>query len=94
MKPSAPKYLLDIIETWPSQFSTRLKAREPDLAEKWIYESNREKILGEKGQVLSDVREYLRSCIEVGVRGWGNVEAGKGKWTKIVEKSLKMLECL
>jgi hypothetical protein len=92
--PNAPKHLLDIIDTWPSQFFTRLKAKEPNLAEKWMYESNREKILGEEGQALSDVREYLRSCIEVGVRGWGNVEAGKGKWMKIVEERLKILECL
>ncbi len=50
-------------------------------------------MLGREGKALSDVREYLRSCLEVGVRQWGNVEAGKGAWKDVIENRLRVLEC-
>lgn len=89
-----PSSAPDIMSAWPTQFLERLEARNPAVAEKWAYESDRDKVLGKEGQALSDVREYLRSCLEVGVRGWGNVELGKGKWREVVENRLTTLGCL
>ncbi|KAK0190313.1 kinase-like domain-containing protein [Armillaria mellea] len=89
--PSADK--LRLLDGWPEQFLSRLKAASPSVYNQWVWESDPEQVLGREGKALSDVREYLRSCLEVGVRQWGNVEAGKGAWKDVVENRLRVLEC-
>ncbi|KAK0499438.1 kinase-like domain-containing protein [Armillaria luteobubalina] len=89
--PSADK--LRLLNEWPEQFLSRLKAASPSVYNQWVWESDPEQVLGREGKALSDVREYLRSCLEVGVRQWGNVEAGKGAWKDVVETRLRELEC-
>ena len=81
------------MDGWPEQFLSRLKAASPSVYNQWVWESDPEQVLGREGKALSDVREYLRSCLEVGVRQWGNVEAGKGAWKDVVENRLRVLEC-
>lgn len=93
-EPKLPQEVLDILNSWPDRFNTRLAEQSPYIAEQWSYASNRDNVLGPKGNALSDIREFLRSCLEVGVRGWGNVEKGKDEWKIVVEDNLKILGCM
>lgn len=86
-----PPIAQTIIDTWPSEFLTRLKAKDEKVHDDWVYESDKRKVLGEKGVALADLREFLRSCVEVGVRDWGNVEKAKGDWTEKVQDCLRTL---
>lgn len=92
--PAPPQTHLDIMESWPAEFVRRLEIRAPAIAAAWAYESDPDRVLGSEGRALSDLREFLRSCLEVGVRGWGNVEMGKGAWRMVVEEKLKVVGCL
>lgn len=76
-------------ESWPERWARLLKLRSPQVYDEFIKEA----VLSEKGQRLKDVREFLRGCVEVGVRGWGNLEAAKGAWVVKVEEALGALEC-
>lgn len=93
-QPKLPQDVLDVLSSWPDLFNARLTERSPSIAKQWIYASDREKVLGPKGNALSDIRKFLRSCLEVGVRGWGAVEKGKGAWRIVVEDNLKILGCM
>lgn len=64
------------------------------VSDRWMMYSDKHHVLRRKGMALSDVRECLRACIEVGVRDWGNVEKAKGEWRETVEKGLAELGCL
>lgn len=91
--PSSPA-AQHLLTTWPAQFESLLEARAPLTFARWKVETDLEAVLGKEGQALSDVREFLRSCVEVGVRGWGNVEKGKGEWRDVVQDRLRVLGCL
>jgi hypothetical protein len=93
---SAPEYdrAQEIIKTWPARFTELLRVESPRLADVWIRGSDRDAVLGREGNALSDLREFLRSCLEVGVRAWGNVEAARGSWREAVEESLILLGCM
>ncbi|KAJ6491415.1 phosphotransferase enzyme family-domain-containing protein [Mycena vitilis] len=89
--PAHPAHTQTLIDTWQSTFQARLAAREPAIAAQWAAEMDRDAVLGVEGQALSDLREYLRSCLEVGVRGVGRVEAARGTWKDVVVGSLRTL---
>jgi hypothetical protein len=93
---TAPEYgrAQEIIKTWPSRFSKLLRAESPEAADLWTGATDRDIVLGPEGNALSDLREFLRSCLEVSVRGWGNVEAAKGRWREVVESRLQALGCM
>lgn len=76
-------------DAWPERFAQLLEGRSPQVYE----EFRKEEVLSEEGRHLKDMREYLRSCIEVGVRGWGNLESAKGVWVWKVEGAIKALGC-
>lgn len=76
-------------DAWPERFAQLLESRSPQVYD----EFRKEEVLNEEGRHLKDVREYLRSCIEVGVRGWGNLESAKGVWVWKVEGAIKALGC-
>lgn len=78
------------IDTWADKFNTLLRERSSEVADALEKEST---LHTEEGKQLKNVREFLRSCIEVGVRGWGNVDAGKGSWLKVVVDGLTALGC-
>lgn len=80
-----------ILTDWPSAFYALLETRAPETYRQYKHESSKESVLGMEGTSLSNLREYLRSCLEVGVRGWGNVDAARGSWKEIVERSLEEL---
>ncbi|KAJ6590412.1 kinase-like domain-containing protein [Mycena vulgaris] len=80
-----------IIDTWEAEFLSRLGERAPEIAATWARETDLDAVLGVEGQALSKIREYLRSCLEVGVRGVGRVEMARGAWKEVVEKNLKTL---
>ncbi|KAJ7201633.1 phosphotransferase enzyme family-domain-containing protein [Mycena pura] len=80
-----------VIDTWEGEFQARLAKRAPDIAAAWRQEADRDAVLGLEGNALSDIREYLRACLEVGVRGVGRVEKARGDWKKVVEQSLTTL---
>ncbi|KAJ7717305.1 kinase-like domain-containing protein [Mycena maculata] len=80
-----------MIDTWEAEFLSRLAERAPAIAATWTHERNRDVVLGVEGEALSNLREYLRSCLEVGVRGVGRVEMARGPWKKVVQDSLKIL---
>ncbi|KAF7348476.1 APH domain-containing protein [Mycena venus] len=87
-----------LIDTWEGEFSTRLAARAPEIGAQWVREMDRAAVLGVEGEALSDLREYLRSCLEIGVRGeevWGQakMETAKGTYRDVVVASLKTLGC-
>jgi len=61
------------------------------VAEEWAYEHDFDKVLGAEGKALRELREYLRSCLEVGVRNEGNVELGRTTWKGVVVDRLGLL---
>jgi hypothetical protein len=93
---TAPEYdrAQETIKTWPSRFSELLRAESSEAADLWTSATDRDNVLGPEGNALSDLREFLRSCLEVGVRGWGSVEAAKGRWREVVESRLQALGCM
>ncbi|KAJ6571950.1 kinase-like domain-containing protein [Mycena capillaripes] len=91
--PASPAHTQTLIDTWEAEFQARLGQRAPDIAAQWAAETDREGVLGAEGQALSDLREYLRSCLEVGVRGVGRVEMARGVWKEVVVRSLGTLGC-
>jgi hypothetical protein len=80
-----------IVDSWPARFAALLEARDPVVAAAWTRNSDEEQVLGAKGKALSTLREYLRSCLEVAVRGWGNLDTAKAQWLPVVEESLEEL---
>lgn len=58
------------------------------MAAEWKRGWDRQRVLGREGLALSDVREFTRSCLVVGVRGWGRTESGEGEWLEIVRSRL------
>ncbi|KAJ7637013.1 kinase-like domain-containing protein [Roridomyces roridus] len=80
------------LDSWEDEFLARLRVRAPEIAETWVHERDRSAVLGIKGQALSNLREYLRGCLEVGVRRVGRVEMAQGAWKKVVVDSLLVLE--
>ncbi|KAK7059596.1 APH domain-containing protein [Favolaschia claudopus] len=95
---SRPSSTQRMIDTWEAEFSTRLAIRSPEIAAKWAQESDRGSVLGVEGEALSDLREYLRSCLEIGVRGeevWGSAKMKTAQTTykDVVVHSLKTLGC-
>ncbi|KAF7323673.1 APH domain-containing protein [Mycena kentingensis (nom. inval.)] len=80
-----------LVETWPGEFQARLERRAPEIAATWARETDRDAVLGLEGNALSDIREYLRACLEVGVRGVGRVSLAKSTWMEVVEKNLRTL---
>lgn len=82
-----------ILSTWPTLFSSLLHTRSPSTFAAYTRESTTLDAIPE-GKALKDVREYLRSCIEVGVRGWGtNVGRAKSEWVGMVEEALERMGC-
>ncbi|KAJ7802432.1 hypothetical protein B0H14DRAFT_2892361 [Mycena olivaceomarginata] len=95
---SRPPNTQELIDTWEAKFTSRLAAQAPEIAAQWAREIDRAAVLGAEGEALSDLREYLRSCLEIGVRGeeaWGaaKVETAKGVYRDTVVKSLQALGC-
>ncbi|KAF8217831.1 kinase-like domain-containing protein [Mycena galopus ATCC 62051] len=95
---SRPSNTQHLIDTWEAEFSIRLAARAPEIAARWAREIDRETVLGVEGEALSDLREYLRSCLEIGVRGeevWGlaKMETAKGAYRQVVVQSMRTLGC-
>ncbi|KAJ7138467.1 kinase-like domain-containing protein [Mycena crocata] len=80
-----------IIDSWESEFMARLSKHAPAIAASWARESDKDVVLGVEGQALSSVREYLRACLEVGVRGEVRTEMARGPWKKIVLQNLEIL---
>ncbi|KAJ6454584.1 phosphotransferase enzyme family-domain-containing protein [Mycena sanguinolenta] len=96
---SRPPNTQHLIDTWEAAFSARLAERAPKMASQWARELDRATVLGVEGEALSDLREYLRACLEIGVRGeeaWGvgKMETAKGTYRDVVVKSLRILGCL
>ncbi|KAJ7512586.1 kinase-like domain-containing protein [Mycena galericulata] len=89
--PNVPDGAQVIIDTWEAEFLSRLAERAPIIATTWKHETDQDAVLGVEGQALSNIREYLRSCLEVGVRGAGRVEMARGSWKTVVEENLKIL---
>ncbi|KAJ7221771.1 kinase-like domain-containing protein [Mycena rebaudengoi] len=73
-----------LINTWEAEFLSRLQQRSPPVAAIWKHETNGNEILGEEGSALSDIREYLRACLEVGVRGGERVVLARGEWKDVL----------
>ncbi|KAF7318275.1 APH domain-containing protein [Mycena chlorophos] len=80
-----------LVATWPAEFQARLEKRAPEIAKIWAREIDRDTVLGMEGNALSDLREFLRASLEVGVRGQQDVEKAKSTWKPVVEKSFKSL---
>ncbi|KAF7291905.1 APH domain-containing protein [Mycena indigotica] len=80
-----------IVDTWPTEFQTRLERRAPEVAAIWAQTIDRDTVLGVEGNALSDVREYLRACLEVAIRGHERTEKAKTDWKEVVVKNLQVL---
>jgi hypothetical protein len=80
-----------IMDTWVAEFPSRLAKRDPEVAATWALETDMDAVLGVEGQALSKVREHVRACLEVGVRGEGRIEMARGVWKEVVEQNLKGL---
>ncbi|KAJ7098385.1 kinase-like domain-containing protein [Mycena epipterygia] len=91
--PDSPPSAQVIIQTWAAEFSARLAKRAPGIAATWAHETDLDAVLGVEGKALSDVREYIRACLEVGVRGERRVELARGAWKETAEQGLKILGC-
>ncbi|KAJ7054472.1 kinase-like domain-containing protein [Mycena amicta] len=81
----------DIVAKWPGEFQKRLEERAPQVAAIWARETDRDAVLGVEGNALSDVREYVRACLEVSIRGDSRIEKAKTDWKDVVEKNLEVL---
>lgn len=78
------------VDQIPEVFSRALKRLDIEVYEEYMAESDEATVLGERGQALKNLREYLRSCIEVAVRG-GRRELGRGAWKDVCVDSLRRL---
>lgn len=78
------------VDMIPEMFMKAMKELDVEVYEEFAAESDEVGVLGEEGQALKTLREYLRSCIEVGVRG-GRQEAGRGAWKDVCVESLRKL---
>ncbi|KAJ7484540.1 kinase-like domain-containing protein [Mycena latifolia] len=89
--PDVPPEARVLIDTWEAKFLSRLEKRAPEIAATWARETDLDTVLGVEGEALRKVREFLRACLEVGVRGGKRVEMARGAWKEVVEQNLKTL---
>lgn len=86
----SPNTVPPALETWSERFSELFEAREPVDHAMWLAEIE-PRSLGEKGEALHDLWNFLRSVIEVCVRNEGNVSSAKGAWMDRVVVALETL---
>ncbi|KAF7297162.1 APH domain-containing protein [Mycena indigotica] len=81
----------NIGSTWSGEFHKRLAERAPQIAAIKERESDRDAVLGTKGNALQWIWVCLRSALEYGVRSDESVEGSKGSWVKVLERELQTL---
>ncbi|KAF8603035.1 hypothetical protein BDV93DRAFT_607102 [Ceratobasidium sp. AG-I] len=86
----SPNPVPPALDTWSERFSELFEAREPVEHAMWLAEIE-PRSLGEKGEALHELWNFLRSVIEVCVRGEGNVSSAKGAWLDRVVAALETL---
>lgn len=87
---TSPNPVPPALDTWPERFSELFEAREPLDHAMWLAEIE-PRSLGEKGEALHDLWNFLRSVIEVCVRDVGNVSSAREAWMDRVVTAIEAL---